>query len=193
MKDIVYFFDNTIFKKITTDGPFDLYFFSPDSTTLLTTIDNDNKIILYKHTVDDDWQLSRILEGHTQPIIYATFSRDGSKIITTSEDQTVRIWSQTSDGLWKSQVLGGYHNRVDFAAKINKDNSLIATRSGSLVLVWKLHENKWESTQLGTDTMNINFINMKTDGTKIVTLSEDSNIVRLWTERYEKYMAITRA
>src|SRR5207249_3604363 len=37
-------------------------------------------------------QLLHTLRGHTDPVTSATFSPDGTRILTASDDRTVRVW-----------------------------------------------------------------------------------------------------
>ncbi len=39
-----------------------------------------------------DGNLLATLQGHSGPLLHATFSPDGQRVFTASEDQTARIW-----------------------------------------------------------------------------------------------------
>ena len=51
-----------------------------------------------------------MLRGHEDWIWSATFSLDGTRVVTTSRDNTVRIWS--ADGSGESVVLGQHTDDV---------------------------------------------------------------------------------
>ena len=39
------------------------------------------------------WQVLKVLEGHTGPVLAVAISTDGAKIVSGSEDKTMRVWS----------------------------------------------------------------------------------------------------
>jgi WD40 repeat protein len=42
------------------------------------------------------WQVLKVLEGHTGFVLGVAISTDGAKIVSGSEDNTVRVWSMES-------------------------------------------------------------------------------------------------
>ena len=39
------------------------------------------------------WQVLMVLEGHTRKVVAVAISPDGAKIVSGSDDKTVRVWS----------------------------------------------------------------------------------------------------
>ena len=39
------------------------------------------------------WQVLKVLEGHTDRVDAVAISTDGAKIVSGSDDKTVRVWS----------------------------------------------------------------------------------------------------
>ena len=75
--------------------------------------------------------------GHGHCILYAEFSQDGSKVVTTSSDNTAKIWDSNT-GLCLRTLAGEQRVtrawRTDYAgvvrmAAINKDGTKVATGS----------------------------------------------------------------
>ena len=64
--------------------------FSPSRDSLVLSRENDAAVC---SVPAGDAQL--VLRGHTQRVTYAEFSPDGDRILTVSDDGTVRIWSST--------------------------------------------------------------------------------------------------
>ncbi len=54
------------------------------------------------------------LEGHTERVPGASFSADGTRIITTSDDKTARIWDATTGR--QLHVLRGHTAAVNDGA-----------------------------------------------------------------------------
>ena len=57
-------------------------------------------------------QLITVLTEHTGPVRSASFSPDGSRIVTTSNDNTARLWDDSGEPL---AILTGHTNEVLWA------------------------------------------------------------------------------
>jgi WD40 repeat protein len=73
-----------------------------------------------------DSRLRMAMRGHRAAIVSATFSRDGSRIVTTSADGTARIWDARTSAL--SVELTGHRGGVS-AVDVSPDGRLVATAS----------------------------------------------------------------
>ena len=82
------------------------------------------------------------LRGHTDGILDAAFSPDGSRIVTASEDQTARIW----DARTGRQLLPGFvHEGEVRMAEFSPDGTRVLTASADgTARVW--------DAQTGTET-----------------------------------------
>ena len=73
--------------------------FSPDGTKVFGA-GRDNMIRVWRHgsetRASDASQLEQSVFAHTAPIFYLEFSADGSRLITTSEDYTTKVWDATT-------------------------------------------------------------------------------------------------
>jgi WD40 repeat protein len=92
--------------------------FSPDGKRLAASGDSTPRI----------WNLANStsisLNGHTDRVTMASFSRDGGRVLTASEDQTARIWD-TETGA-QTVILVGSATGVH-AAAFSPDGKLVAT------------------------------------------------------------------
>ncbi|QDU63643.1 Serine/threonine-protein kinase PrkC [Planctomycetes bacterium Pan216] len=69
-----------------------LFAFTPDGKTFATTRSGPNSV---GHIDVWDWEEQRnlaSLEGHQRPITRLRLSRDGKRLLSSSEDRTVRLW-----------------------------------------------------------------------------------------------------
>ena len=49
----------------------------------------------------------RVLEGHDDAVLAATFSRDGRRIATASRDRTAKVWDVSAAGLEFAELVSG--------------------------------------------------------------------------------------
>jgi WD40 repeat protein len=75
-----------------------------------------------------------ILRGHEATIWWAAWSPDGKRIVTASEDETVRVWS--TDGAGEPLVLSGAERAYNHAAWSPDGKSIAATSDDKTVWVW---------------------------------------------------------
>ena len=109
-----------------------------------------NTARIYNASGDEE----RSLEGHQRRVTYAGFSPDGSRIVTISDDNTVRIWNADSCelmrklDLWKQQRPAQKYALVETAAFSPDGRSLLTAASGLGVHLWDLETG--EPTNLGS-------------------------------------------
>jgi len=75
--------------RFVSNFSFSILGFSPDGKQLAVNTNGGEIWLLDTNT----WQVTRILAGHTNPILELAFSPDSKKIISISSDRTVRVWS----------------------------------------------------------------------------------------------------
>ena len=111
-------------------------------------------------------------------MVSAVFSRDGSRIVTASDEGTARLWDAAAGK--EIAVMRGHEGAVDFAA-FSPHGSRIITTSADRARLWDmatgkeiavLHENAVSSAAFSPD------------GSRIVTVSKE-NAARLWDTHFE--------
>ena len=144
----------------------------------LATANNENTVQIRDAATG---KVAKELKGHSKPVTALLFARDGSKLISASQDKTIHVWN-AADG----SLLG----KVDAGAQIN---ALTATAgvadfaSGdtiNLIRLWKLPAKAGESPtkvkQLAGHTLPITSLaTLTADGKQIVSGSLDGS-VRIW-------------
>ena len=75
------------------------------------------------------------LKGHTGWVNSAAFSNDGSRVVTTSNDDTARIW-QTATGVLITELKG--HANVVTSAAFSEDGLRVVTASNDKTArIWR--------------------------------------------------------
>ena len=119
------------------------------------------------------------LKGHTGPVNSASFSPDGSRIVTASDDQTAKVWDAKTGA--EVLTLKGHTDRVT-SASFSPDGSRIVTASADRTAkVWDARTGA-EVLTLKGHTGAVFSASFSPDGSRIVTGSEDKT-AKVWDAR----------
>lgn len=112
-------------------------------SSILASASYDNTIKIFQSDSDGDWICSATLQGHNSTVWSISFSADGQRIASCSDDETVKIWKeylpsntegiQCTDGYptWKCVcTLSGHHTRTVYDIAWCHLTGLIATACG---------------------------------------------------------------
>ncbi|MCB8766055.1 hypothetical protein LJE19_19740 [Planktothrix agardhii 1809] len=78
----------------------------------------------------------KTLIGHTESVFGVSFSPDGQRLATASDDKTVKLWDSTTGK--EIKTLTGHTNSV-FGVSFSPDGKLLATGSDdNTVRLWRL-------------------------------------------------------
>ncbi|MDC0671164.1 protein kinase [Nannocystis sp. ncelm1] len=118
--------------------------------------------------------LPRVLRGHRAAISRVAFSPDSSRLATTSDDCTLRVWDMSS---WTSRVFRGHTSDV-WRAAFSPDGRKVATTSRDhSVRVWDLDTG--EAQVLVGHTDGVRNVVFGPDGRTLYT-ADDALAVRRW-------------
>jgi WD40 repeat protein len=122
-----------------------------------------------------------ILEGHRGPVVSASFSPDGARLVTASLDKTARVWSRSENGAWRSVALEGHQGPVMSASFSPDGVRLVTASSDKTARVWSRGENgAWHSVILEGHQGPVTSASFSPDGPRLVTASSDRT-VRVWS------------
>lgn len=160
------------------------YVFHPNNKNLLTI--NRNAIYIWDI---ETGQFVRSWTAHTDFVLSASYSPDGTKIVTASQDKTAKIWDAHTGKLLFS--LDGHTESVSLAS-YSPDNSRIVTASrDDTTKVWDANTGKLLFS-LTKSKNNFNSASYSPNGSQIITLSWDEialeNVVNIWDANIGKLL-----
>jgi WD40 repeat protein len=96
-------------------GSADAVAFSPDGSVLAVAVNQNTGLVQLWNT--STWLTTKALASSTMPIEGLAFSRDGLRLVTGAQDQSVRVWTLAT-GAQVTAFTGTFArvHRVDFAA-----------------------------------------------------------------------------
>jgi WD40 repeat protein/uncharacterized caspase-like protein len=132
--------------------------------------------------------------GHTDGVVYAQFSPDGSRVITASLDKTAKIWDAVTGALLAD--LKGHTDVINYSA-FSPDGKKILTVSGALtrrsedtvVKIWDAVNGKF-LVNLPHSTYIVS-AQFSPDGKRIVTVARDKNAYVWDALNYKKLFSLT--
>ncbi len=166
--------------------------FSPDGQRIVTThmdeFSPDYQRIVATHRDALVWdtesgKLLVALQGHESQVNSAQFSPDGQRIVTASDDKTVRVWDAQSGKLLAT--LQGHQERV-VSAQFSPDGEHIVTASfDKTARLWEAQSSKLVATFGGHDFALLS-AQFSPDGQRIVTAAKS---VQVWEVQSGKLLA----
>ncbi|NJO92738.1 MAG: hypothetical protein HC831_30040 [Chloroflexia bacterium] len=109
-------------------------------------------------------------------IIYACFSPDGKKIVTTSHDKLAKIWDVNSGKLQSD--LAGHEGSVSHAIFTATGSLIVTTSYDNTVKIWEVATGKVKLNLIGHRSRVTNAA-ISPKGTKLFTVSDDGRI-KIW-------------
>jgi WD40 repeat protein len=127
---------------------------------------------------------SRILLGHEGPVFSTAFCAEGSRLVSGSDDKTVRIWDPSTNQVEK--IIEFHMDTVRAVAVSQGDNTLASASWDETVRVWDLDTTQSSQHREPSKTFlphaKIMTVAFSSDGRYLAAGAQD-NIVRVWDVR----------
>jgi WD40 repeat protein len=139
------------------------------------------------------WQLPEsipvsVLKGHKDVVFWVGFSRDASKLISISDDRTVRIWDlERSECI---RIIRGDSYQTDSAAFSPDSRTIFTGDSDHIIRFWDLETGKCTGTLRGHSAA-IKALDISADGGHLAS-GDDDHVVRVWDLDSTKCLRILR-
>jgi WD40 repeat protein len=122
--------------------------------------------------------LHRTLTGHNKSVLAVAVTLDGERIISASEDKTLKVWNFKSGALLRTLV--GHDKAVTAVAVIPHQNEQLiisASKDGTLK-VWNLENGEVLQTLVGHNE-SVNAVAVTPDGQLAISASDDTTL-KVW-------------
>ena len=141
----------------------------------------ENKTAQYTFTLQEkpkftEYKLLKTLNGHSYPITSVAYSPDGTKIISGSWDNTIKIWDANTGECLKT--LEGHSNVVRSVAYSPDGRKIISGSTDKTIKIWNANRGKYLQTLEGHSD-RVYSVAYSPDGKRIISGSQDKT-VKIW-------------
>ncbi|PVG04921.1 WD40 repeat-like protein [Serendipita vermifera] len=124
--------------------------------------------------------------GHTGAILSISFSSDGRRIVSGSQDCTIRLWDAET-GQQLGEPLQGHTNAVISVAFVPNEHRIVSGSDDKTLRVWDTETGRPLGEPLRGHTAAITSVAVSPDSSHIASGSQDK-MVRLWdAETYQPF------
>ncbi|KAJ6826730.1 protein CIA1 [Iris pallida] len=173
------------------------------SLNILVSVSYDNSIKVWAEDGDDDdWHcvqtLDKTVSGHSSTVWALSFNSSGDKMVTCSDDLTLKIWdtgynpSQTNGdayGSWTNVCsLPGYHDRTVFSVHWSREGVIASGAADDAICLFVQSKNHTIDGPLFTlllkkekaHDMDINSLQWSKKEPRLLASASDDGTIKIW-------------
>jgi len=130
--------------------------------------------------VQDGGAAIQNLTDHTSAVNSLDFNSDGTKLVSGSDDKTVKLWNIGNSGILSNPITLNKHTNAVYAVKFSLDGKFIASGSkDSKIKIWDVNDGGALIHTLTEHTGMVTCLSFSPDGKTLASGSHDGPI-RLW-------------
>ncbi|KZP34758.1 hypothetical protein FIBSPDRAFT_709733, partial [Athelia psychrophila] len=153
--------------------------FTPHDTLIYKTFHHD-RLTLVVSGVESTWPpLLQVMHGHDSYVTSVGFSPDGLKIVSGSQDKTIRVW----DALTGQELLSPLQGHDDYVASVGFSPDGLKIVSGSqdnTIRVWDALTGQELLSPLQGHDHYVASVGFSPDGLKIIVSGSEDKTIRVW-------------
>jgi len=150
--------------------------FSPDDSMIITRSDYYENVIKLWKVNSGEVVKTYVMSTHTQPSSVGTFSNDGLRIVTGSEDRCAILWNAVTGEPIRKCI--GHNGKITSIAFSPDDSKILSGSSDSTAILWN-SESGASVHQFTNHKSKIYSVAFTKDGSKICTGHGDTTAI-LW-------------
>jgi len=109
---------------------------SPDDQYFICS-NRDSEIVIFRI---EDGKIIRKLKGHESSVFYVAITPDGDKIVSVSDDNTIKVWDIKSERVLQEIKVYDYKTEDDFIAYaiLSPDGNNISVPTDDFLKIWDI-------------------------------------------------------
>ncbi|KAL5198303.1 hypothetical protein ABZP36_001815 [Zizania latifolia] len=169
---------------------------------VLVSVSYDNSIKVWADDGDDEWHCVQTLTeadncGHSSTVWALSFNKKGDRMVTCSDDRTLKIWDTSADlsqpktgddhESWRHlSTLTGYHGRTIFSAHLSSEDIIASGAGDDTICLFTEVEGPSYRLILKKEKahdMDINCVRWCPQDPRMLASASDDGTVKLWELR----------